>query len=193
MKKYITFLLIILFAAFFSSAAMAEGGDFSASSPYVMFMDMNTGRVLYEKEADKKIYPASTVKIMTAILALENCNLEDKVVATETALASVPDGVTAMDIQPGEELTVRQLLYGTMLASAADATNVLGEAVSGSVSDFVQLMNEKAKELGMNDTNFSNTHGEHDDRTYTTVRDMAKLARYAMQNEDFREIVKTDR
>lgn len=193
MKKYITILLTVLFAAAFSMAAAAEGEDFSASSPYVMFMDMNTGRVLYEKEADTKIYPASTVKIMTAILALENCNLEDKIVATETALASVPDGVTSMDIVPGEELTVRQLLYGAMLASAADATNVLGEAVSGSVSDFVQLMNEKAKELGMNNTNFSNTHGEHDDRTYTTVRDMAKLARYAMRNDDFREIVKTDR
>lgn len=195
MKRFITVFLAILLAALPAAAApAAEGGaDFAASSPHALFMDMNTGRVLYEKDADAKIYPASTVKIMTVILALENCSLEDKVTASETALSSVPDGVTAMDIMPGEELTVRQLAYGAMLASAADATNVLGEAVGGSVSDFVQLMNDKAKELGMNDTNFSNTHGEHDDRTYTTVRDMAVLARYAMQNEDFREIVKTDR
>ena len=129
---------------------------------------------------------------MTAVLALENCDLEEKCAASQTALDAVPDGVTVMDIMPGEELTVRQLLYGAMLASAADATNVLAEAVSGSISDFVSLMNSKAKELGMDNTNFSNTHGEHDDRTYTTVGDMALLARYAMKNPDFREIVKTE-
>ena len=169
-----------------------EGGGFSAESPYVIFMDMNTGRFMYEKNADEKVYPASTVKIMTAILALENCDLEEKCAASQTALDAVPDGVTVMDIMPGEELTVRQLLYGAMLASAADATNVLAEAVSGSIGEFVGLMNDKAKELGMESTNFSNTHGEHDDRTYTTVRDMAALARYAMNNQDFREIIKTE-
>ncbi len=198
MKKFIVFLLAFALGL---PAAYAEGGDggedkdnvrFSALSPYVLFMDMNTGRVLYEKNADEKIYPASTVKIMTVVLALENCNLEDKATAGQAALDSVPDGVTTMNLMPGESLTVRQLIYGAMLASAADATNVLGEAVSGSVGEFVKLMNKKAKELGMNDTNFSNTHGEHDDRTYTTVRDMAVLARYAMENQDFREIVKTD-
>lgn len=201
-KKYISLFLIAVLATVFivplfaaaesGSAEIEDAAAFSALSPYAMLMDMNTGRVLYEKNADEKIYPASTVKIMTAVLAMENLNLEDKAEASETALASVPDGVTSMDIMPGESLTVRQLLYGAMLASAADATNVLAEAVSGSVSDFVQLMNDKAKELGMTSTNFSNTHGEHDDRTYTTVRDMAILARYAMQNSDFREIVNTD-
>ncbi|MGN1097600.1 MAG: D-alanyl-D-alanine carboxypeptidase family protein, partial [Clostridia bacterium] len=201
MKKIISVLLCAVMLVFSAAAEESDnntGGaannevGFSANSPYVLFMDMNTGRVMYEKNADEKIYPASTVKIMTAILALENCNLEDKAAASETALASVPDGVTVMDIMPGETLTVRQLLYGAMLASAADATNVLAEAVSGSIGNFVQLMNKKAKELGMENTNFSNTHGEHDDRTYTTVRDMAVLTRYAMQNQDFREIVKTD-
>lgn len=200
MKKYISVFLAALFLvvqfAFSLLLPLCVSADgesgFNALSPYSMLVDMNTGRVLYEKNADEKIYPASTVKIMTAILALENCSLEDKVEASEAALSSVPDGVTAMDIMPGESLTVRQLLYGAMLASAADATNVLAEAVSGSVSEFVELMNDKAKELGMENTNFSNTHGEHDDRTYTTVRDMAKLSRYAMQNDDFREIVNTD-
>ncbi len=194
-KKIISlFLIAALLSA--SVCAAAESGDaatFSALSPYAMLVDMNTGRVLYEKNADEKIYPASTVKIMTAILALENCSLEDEATASDAALAAVPDGVTSMDIMPGETFTVRQLLYGAMLASAADATNVLAEAVSGSVSEFVELMNAKAKELGMNGTNFSNTHGEHDDRTYTTVRDMATLSVYAMRNDDFREIVGTDR
>lgn len=169
-----------------------ESAAFSAESPYAIFMDVNTGRVMYEKNADEKVYPASTVKIMTAVLALEKCGLEERFEASQTALDAVPDGVTVMDIMPGESLTVRQLLYGAMLASAADATNVLAEAVSGTIGDFVSLMNDKAKELGMTNTNFSNTHGEHDDRTYTTVRDMAILARYAMGNPDFREIVKTD-
>lgn len=195
MRKIISFLLAICLLSFSAAAAPDEGAaetGFTASSPYVLFMDMNTGRVMYEKNADEKIYPASTVKIMTAILALENCNLEEKVEASTAALDAVPDGVTVMDIMPGESLTVRQLLYGAMLGSAADATNVLAEAVSGGIGDFVSLMNDKARELGMNNTNFSNTHGEHDDRMYTTVRDMAVLTRYAMKNADFREIVKTD-
>ena len=198
MKKIVSFLLCVII---FSFSAYAAPGDedvgaaevgFSAVSPYVMFMDMNTGRVMYEKNADEKVYPASTVKIMTAILAIENCSLEEKIEASSTAIDSVPSGVTVMDIMPGEALTVRQLLYGAMLSSAADATNVLAEAVSGNIGDFVRLMNDKATELGMNNTNFSNTHGEHDDRMYTTVRDMAALARYAMSNPDFREIVNTD-
>ncbi len=204
MRKILSFLLCAALLSFSVCAAPEDDGAggsevgtetgevFSAESPYVIFMDMNTGRVLYEKNADEKVYPASTVKIMTAILALENCNLEEKCTATATALDSVPDGVTVMDIMPGESLTVRQLLYGAMLASAADATNVLAEAVGGNIGDFVKMMNEKAVQLGMDGTNFSNTHGEHDDRTFTTVRDMAKLTRYAMENPDFREIVKTD-
>lgn len=195
MKKFISLLLSLMIlssSVFAEETQEKQSGGFSALSPYVIFMDMNTGRILYEKNADEKIYPASTVKIMTAILALENCNLEDKVTASESAISSIPEGVTSMNILPGESLTVRQLLYGAMLASAADATNVLAEAVSGSVGEFIKLMNQKAKELGMNSTNFSNTHGEHDDRTYTTVRDMALLARYSMENPDFREIVNTD-
>ncbi len=195
MKKWLFAILALILAV--QPAAFAEGDGekavFTASSPHAMLMDMNTGRVLYEKSADEKIYPASTVKIMTALLALENLSLEDEITASETAVAATPSGVTVMGIVEGEKLTVRQLLYGAMLASAADATNVLGEAVSGSVGDFVQLMNKRARELGMENTNFSNTHGEHDDRTYTTVRDMALLSRAAMQNTDFREIVKTDR
>lgn len=197
MKKFISFLLCAALLSFSVCAAPeGDGGrdaaGFDALSPYVIFMDMNTGRVMYEKNADEKINPASTVKIMTAILALEKCNLEEKCEASATALDAVPDGVTVMDIKPGESLSVRQLLYGAMLASAADATNVLAEAVSGNIADFVKLMNDKAAELGMTATNFSNTHGEHDDRMYTTVRDMATLTRYAMENQDFREIVKTD-
>lgn len=204
MKKMSLIMAVIMLLSFSVCAAPEEEPNqkakksaadtvtFSAESPYVIFMDMNTGRVMYEKNADEKVYPASTVKIMTAVLALEKCGLEEKIEASQTALDSVPDGVTVMDIMPGETLTVRQLLYGAMLASAADATNVLAEAVSGSIGDFISLMNHKAKELGMTNTNFSNTHGEHDDRTFTTVRDMAALARYAMKNPDFREIVKTE-
>ncbi len=204
MKKLAFFLIGILLLSFSvfaapededkaaAPAADKETVGFSAASPYAIFMDMNTGRVMYEKNADEKVYPASTVKIMTAILALEKCNLEEKVTASQAALDAVPDGVTVMNIMPGESLTVRQLLYGAMLTSAADASNVLAEAVSGSIGEFVKLMNDKAKELGMNSTNFSNTHGEHDDRTYTTVRDMSILARYAMDNPDFQEIVKTE-
>ena len=96
-----------------------------------------------------------------------------------------------LGILSGEELTVEQLLYGLLVHSANDAANVLAEQVSGSIEAFVELMNTKAAELGMKDTHFVNTHGYHDDNHYTTARDMAKLALYAVQNETFQKIVST--
>jgi D-alanyl-D-alanine carboxypeptidase len=96
-----------------------------------------------------------------------------------------------MGIITGEKLSVRQLLHGMILASASDATNVLAEGVGGSIDAFVELMNKKAKKLGMKNTNFTNPIGFHDERHYSTAQDMAKLARYAMNIHEFREIVKT--
>lgn len=163
----------------------------SAQSPHVILMDMKTGAVVYKKKASEKVYPAGLTNIMTALLVLENCNLEELVTASESALSNVKAGDSKMGIIKEERLSVRQLLYGMLLSSAADAANVLAEKSSGSIESFVALMNSRAKELGMKNTNFTNPTGEHDERHYSTAMDMAILTREAMNNDTFREIVKS--
>lgn len=158
----------------------------------MILTDADTGEVLYGKNENEKMYPASTTKIMVALLALENLNLDEMVTANNSALNLLPPGHTNIGIKNGEQLSVRQLLYALMLPSAGDAANVLGERISGSVDEFVKLMNKRASELGMKNTNYMNASGAHDDLHYTTASDMALLARTVMQNETFREIVSTD-
>ncbi len=162
----------------------------TAMSPHVLLVDMKTGMVLYSKNASEKVYPSTLTNIMTALLVLENCNLEELVTASETALSNVPSGDNKLGIVKGENLSVRQLLYAILLSSSSDATNLLAEKTSGSIDEFVKLMNTRAKELGMVNTNFTNPTGTHDERHYTTAEDMAVLVRTAMENETFREIVK---
>lgn len=163
-----------------------------ANSPHVLLLDMNTGMVIYSKNAGEKVYPSSLTTIMTALLVFENCNLEELVTASESAISSVPAGDNKVGIIKDEKLTIRQLLYGMLLSSASDAANLLAEKTSGSIEEFVKLMNSRAKELGMENTNFTNPTGAHDERHYTTAEDMSILARKAMENETFREIVKSE-
>ncbi|MCD8180796.1 MAG: D-alanyl-D-alanine carboxypeptidase [Firmicutes bacterium] len=155
-----------------------------------MLLDMDSGRILYSKNPDERVYPASTTKIMTGILALELGNMSDTVTATYDALKDITLEDSHMGILIGEELTMEQLVNGMLVYSANDAANVIAIQIAGSVDAFVQLMNEKAQELGMTGTNFVNACGTHDDNHYTTARDLSILAQYAMQNEQFREIVK---
>lgn len=192
-------LIIIMMMPFSCTFAEKEKGSeekinteetISAKSPHVILMDMKTGAVIYKKSAGSKVYPAALTNIMTALLVLEKCNLEELVTASESALSNVSPGDNKMGIIKEEKLSVRQLLYGMLLASASDAANVLAEKTSGSIEEFVKLMNSRAKKLGMKNTNFTNPTGEHDERHYTTASDMAILSRKAMQNETFREIVK---
>jgi len=205
-KKFTAFILI--FTIIFScSAVLAEPAEKEeneqvnteevkkekplADSPHVILLDMNTGSVIYRKKATQSVFPAGLTNIMTALLVLENCNPEELVTASETALSNIAAGDSKMGIIKDERLSVRQLLYGMLLSSAADAANLLAEKVSGSIEGFVALMNERAKELGMEKTNFTNPTGAHDERQCTTAEDMAILARKAMENETFLEIVKT--
>lgn len=152
----------------------------------------NTGTILYDKNAHDKVYPASTTKIMTALLAIENLDLEKKVTASRAAVSIAADS-SKMDLVEGEILTVKDLLLALMLQSANDAANVLAEEVSGSIGSFVTLMNEKARNIGMENTNFVNPHGYHDENHYTTAYDMALLGKVAMENEVFQEIALTQR
>jgi len=158
-----------------------------------ILIDMKTGRVLYEDNADTTMFPASTTKILTGIMALENLDLNQTVTATDAAIAPITLEHSAMGILRGEELTVEQLIYGMLVYSANDAANVLAVTMGGSIEGFAEMMNKRAAELGATNSHFVNPHGFHDDNHYTTARDLAIISRYAMQNEKFREIVKTSK
>ena len=205
-KKILSFILIVVFCVLNLSVVSAtninanqvtnteetvSAQELSAKSSNVILLDMNTGSVLYEKKSKSKIFPAEITEIMTAVVVLENENLEKLFEASETALSNISEGDSKIGIITGEKLSVRQLLHGMLLASASDAANVLSEGIGGSTEQFVSLMNKKAAQLGMKNTNFTNPTGFHDERHYSTAQDMAILARYAMSIPEFREIVKT--
>lgn len=185
------FLLLILSTLFSPFVNANEEATPDVSSPAALLMDSASGKILYEKNMNEKRYPASLTKVMTAIVALENCNLEDIATVSYDAVMSLSSGYVTANLQIGEELTVEQLLYVLMVGSSNDAAIVLAEHVSGSVEEFSKLMNEKAKELGCTTTNFVNPNGVHDENHYSTAYDLALIAKYAMQNEIFRTLVST--
>lgn len=164
---------------------------FNAASETAIVMDADTGAILYNKGMDEPRYPASITKIMTALLTLEHCNLDDQVVFTEECLADqTPDSSNAA-MQVGEILTVRQCLYLLLLKSANDVATQLGVHVAGSVSAFADMMNARAQELGCANTHFANASGMPDENHYTTAHDMALIYREAIKSEDFLEIIGT--
>ena len=162
----------------------------NTNSKAAIAMEAGSGTVLYNKNINTKVYPASITKILTAILALENLKLDDNIVASKTAL-KIPWDSSSAYIKEGEVLTVDELLHCLLIYSGNDAANVLAEAVSGNIQDFVKLMNEKATELGCTGTNFVNAHGYSDDNHYTTALDIAKIFNYCIQNEKFVDIIST--
>lgn len=151
-------------------------------------IDFETGRILYEKNAYQKRPMASTTKIMTAIIAIENGNLDDVVTVSKNA-ASIW-GSTINLIQ-GEQVTFKELLYGLLLCSGNDAAIAIAEHIGGSLDSFLEMMNRKAKEIGANDTNFTSPHGLDSQEHYSTAYDMALIAQYALKIPLFNEIVKT--
>jgi len=153
-----------------------------------ILVDMDSGELLYSRNAEKRLPMASTTKIMTAMLALESLKLDAKV--RVSARAEAEPG-SKLWLEAGEVLTVEQLMYALLVASANDAAVALAEAAAGSVSDFVKRMNEKAKELGLTNTHFANPNGLNDEKHFSSAKDLATLARYAMQNSVFRRIVGT--
>lgn len=164
---------------------ISYGPEIAAEVAFLINPSSNT--VLFEKNADKRMYPASTTKIMTAYLALIKLDLSKELTASATAVDIDRDG-SNMGLSQGEVLTGKQLLESLMIHSANDAANVLAEAVAGSIDGFVDLMNTTALELGMKNTHFANPHGYHDENHYTTARDMAILAKKAMENETFAQM-----
>ena len=164
----------------------------SASSAIVI--DAEDGSVLYEKNADKKAYPASTTKIMTAMLTLETLDKLDSPPEQKVAVPSEAVGIEGSSIYlaPGEEVRIIDLLYGMMLRSGNDAATALAIIIGGDTEHFAEMMNARAAEIGCTGTNFLNPSGLYDENHYTTVRDMAMIAREAMKNDIFREIAATE-
>lgn len=163
--------------------------SFPIYSDGAVLMDSSTGKVLYGKNENEKLYPASTTKILTAILAIEKCNLTDKITASNKAVMSIPSGYSNAAIQPGEALTVQELLDLFLIHSANEIGYIFAEHISGSVENFATLMNQKAIELGCKNTHFTNPSGIHDTDHYSTAYDMALIARYCMKDETFRNVV----
>lgn len=180
--------LIIIFSGVIP--ACAQGEDVALSAQNAIVIDEESGRILYEKSAKEKMYPASITKILTIICALEKVDdLDETVTITQSDIDTVWEtGASSANFEVGETVTYRDVFMGAMLPSGADACRALANNISGSQEKFVQEMNDLVKKLGLTDSHFVNTTGIHDDNHYTTVYDMAKITQYAMQNDKFVEI-----
>lgn len=194
MKKLkIIFFIFIFLMQFiiFLSPSYADSDNLKTYCPSCILIEANTGKVLYEKNANDVRFPASTTKVMTAILTVENCNLDDVATVSHNAVYSIPYDYTHASLKEGEELTIEQLLYALMIPSANDAAIVLAEHISGSVEEFSKLMNKRAEELGCKNTHFVNPNGIHSKDHTSTAYDLALMGKFAMQNSIIRKIVST--
>lgn len=186
-KKILCFFICLFFIFINSYQCMASSAP-NISAESAILIDSSTSKILYGKNEKQKMYPASTTKILTAILALENCNLDDIVTVPNEAINSIPSGYSIASLQEGEQLTVNQLLQMLLVYSANDAANVLAFHISGSIEKFADLMNEKVSSLGLTDTHFTNPSGIHDENHYTTAYDLAIIMQYCMKNNTFRHL-----
>ncbi|NSW55250.1 MAG: D-alanyl-D-alanine carboxypeptidase [Armatimonadetes bacterium] len=188
--RYATILAATL-SACIVQAAMAVAGKPSPEPPEIsaeaaIVVDLDSGLELWSKNADARMYPASLTKMMTGALAIEYGEM-DSVVTISKAVADVDE--TGLYLEEGEQIPFRDLVQAVLIWSANDASAAVGEAVAGTVEDFVQLMNERAAQWGARDTHFVNPHGLHDNDHYSTARDLAKIAIHAMRSPIFRQIV----
>ena len=197
MKRKLIIAFIFILFIFSTSVLGASSSNLSISSPTALLIEESTNTIIYEKNSNVKMYPASTTKILTALLTLEKGNLTDVVTVSSEAVDELEGGYVTMyvgkmlydRVREGEKLTVEQLLNILLVPSGNVAGNILAEYVSGSMSKFVSLMNTRAKELGCTNSHFTNTYGKHDDNHYTTAHDLYLITKAAMKYDVFREIV----
>lgn len=187
MKKYI-FILFIISIVFCGNSSITYAKDIKLDCVAGVVIDQESGRVLYDKNGDNVLPMASTTKIITAIVAIENSDLGDVVVVSKTAAAI---GGSTVGLKAGEKITMEELLYGLMLRSGNDSAIAIAEHIGGSVEKFAKLMNDKALKLGAYNTSFVTPHGLDREEHYTTARDLAKITAYSMKNETFAKIVGT--
>ncbi len=186
-RKSLVIIFMLIFILHTSMCyALTEQPEISADA--AILIDSSSEKVLYSKNENQKMYPASTTKILTAILTIENCNLNDVVTVPYEAISSITSGYSVAALQTGEQLTVEQLLQVMLVHSANDAANVLAFHVSGSIENFANLMNNKVSELGLTNTHFTNPSGMHDENHYTTAHDLAIIMKYCMKNDTFRSL-----
>lgn len=204
MKKRLLPFLMVLSLVFPSFSALAEEAetapeenittetqtsDLTLAAETAVLMDAASGEVLYEKNADQKMYPASITKLMTILLALEHGKLTDEITFSHDAVYNIEQGSAHIAIMEGETLTLEQVLRAIILRSANEASNGVAEYVDGSVEAFAKHMTERAKELGCKNTNFVNANGLHDENHYTTAYDMALIAKELLTHEEYRSMM----
>ncbi len=165
----------------------------AVSAESAILMDVNTGIILYAKNIHEKLYPASTTKLLTCLLAMERGNLDDMVTFSHEAVFTVPGDGSNMGMDEGEAITLEEALYGVMVGSANEVANAVGEHISGSIENFVADMNERATQLGCTDSHFMNTNGLHDEEHYTSAYDLALISCKFFQNEMLCKIGNTAR
>lgn len=204
-RIFVTFLLMAVIAASVYKSIITPGNQHifkiepdstvsispdKLNSPNVILIRLKDHAILMQKNSEEKIYPASLTKIMTAIVAIENLpNLKEEIRLTNSTFQGLYEADASMTgFQPGEKVSAIDLLYGALLPSGAESCIGLADQIAGSEQGFVKMMNQKAADLGMNNTYFENVTGLHNENHYTTVKDLAILLSYALQNDTFREI-----
>ncbi len=187
MRK-IGFFLVLFFCLLILSGTPVQAGELQISGKSAVLLDQKSGQVLYDQDKDAKLSPASTTKILTTILAIESGKLDD--IVTIGPNPPLVDG-TRVYLESGETVKLRDLVMAALVPSANDAALAIAEYIAGSQEDFARLMNEKAKSLGAVNSNFVNPHGLTEENHYTTAYDLAVIARYAMNNETFRQMVQS--
>ena len=173
--------------------ALAGPDELDLDAEALLLLELNSQTMVYAKNIDTRREPASLTKVMTCLLALEHGNLTDSITVSQEALDDLDPAGSSSGLMAGEVFTLEQLLYCLMIESANDAAPVIAEYVAGSEPAFVEMMNQKAAELGCTGTHFANTHGLHDEEHYTTARDLAKIMMAALEYEKFQEIYSADR
>ncbi len=182
--------LAVFFILCFSfSANAAREDEPNIRSSAAILYETKSGETIYNKNGKQKAYPASTTKIMTALLALENCEMDEPVTVTRAALNTVSPGSSIAGLQNGEVLTMYEMLECLLVASGNDAASVIAAHIGGTVGKFVEMMNDRSAELGCSSTHYTNPSGLHDEEHYTTAEDLLKVTVEAMKHQEFRDIV----
>lgn len=185
MKKHVAFILICVLSL---SLFPVTGSAASLSAESAVLIEAESGKIIFSHNYDKRLGMASTTKIMTGLVAVENSSPDDLIEVDERAVGIEGSSVY---LERGERLTVRQLVYSLLLQSANDAAEALAYHVSGGIAEFAEMMNARACEIGLTSTHFTNPHGLYDENHYTTAYELALITREALKNETFREIVAT--
>jgi D-alanyl-D-alanine carboxypeptidase len=191
-KRIIPFIITVFILVSFGKPTIVVASDEepTISSKAAIVIEANTGLIIYSKNKDKQLYPASITKLLTALLVIENLDPSDTLTFSQNAIDSVERGGSSIGIIPGETLSVNDALHGLLLMSANEVANGLAEETSGSIEAFVARMNERAKELHAMNSNFTNPHGLHNPQHVTTVYDMALITMELIKNDYFLSIMK---